>query len=91
MRSQAEEDDTVLVSLVQGSKLFLEIGFGNVGAGRVEDIEDELAAREKTVGDEFTRTQCDGCRAISLEDVSEDRRTSGPPKEHPTLPNRDLW
>lgn len=89
MCSKTEEDDSVLVSLVQGGKLFLEFGLGNVGAGRVEDIEDELAAREKTVGDEFARTQSDGCRVISLEDLSEDRRLSGLPPGHPTLPSRD--
>lgn len=88
--SETEEDDTILVSLVQGGKLLLEIGFGNVGAGGMEDIEDELTAREKTVGDEFARTQSDGCRGISLEELSEDRRTSGPPEGHPTLPNRDV-
>lgn len=86
--SETEEDDTVLVTLVQGGKLLLEIGFGNVGAGGVKDIEDELAAREKTVCDEFARTQSDRCRVISLEDMSEDQRTSGPPEGHPTLPNR---
>lgn len=70
--SETEEDDTILFRLVQGGKLLLEVGFGNVGAGRMEDIEDELAAREKTVCDEFARTQGDGCRGISLEDLSED-------------------
>lgn len=90
MCSETEEDDTVLVSLVQGGKLLLEVGFGNVGAGRMKDIEDELTARQETVGDKFARAQSDGCRSISLEDMSEDSRTSGLPQRHPTLPNRDL-
>lgn len=90
MCSETEEDDTVLVRLVQGSKLLLEVGFGNVGAGRMEDIEDKLAARQKTVCDEFACTQGDGCRAISLEDLSEVHRTPGLAQEHPTLPNHDL-
>lgn len=72
MCSETKENDTVLVSLIQGSEFLLELGFGNVGTGGMEDIENELAAREKTVGDEFARTQSDGRRVISLEDVSED-------------------
>ena len=90
MCSKTEEDDTVLLGLVQGSKLLLELGLGNVGAGWMEDIEDELAAGEKAVGDEFASTQSDRCRVISLEDLSEDQRTSGLLQGHPTLSNRDL-
>lgn len=56
----------------------------------MKDIEDELAAREKTVGYEFPRAQSDGCRVICLDEMSEDPRTSGLSEVHPTLPKRDL-
>lgn len=88
MCSEAEEDYTVLVGFVQGGKLLLELRFGNIGAGWMEDIEDELAAREKAVGDEFACAQSDGCRVISLEGMSEDR-TSVIPQNHPKLARRD--
>lgn len=60
----------------------------------MEDIEDKLAAREKTVGDELASTQSDGCRVVSLEDLSEDRRHLNCQKgiqRSPTEICREIW
>jgi hypothetical protein len=58
---EPECDYAVLVSLVQGCELLREVCLGDVWTGRVQDVEDELAARQETVGDEFARAQGNGC------------------------------
>ena len=66
MCPQAERHDALLVRLVDGSKALGELLLGDVGAGRVEDVNDELTASEKTVGDEFARAQGDGGVVVGL-------------------------
>lgn len=56
----------VLVRLVQSSELLGELRFGDIGAGRMEDIKDELTAGQETIGNEFARAQSDRCRAVGL-------------------------
>ena len=86
MCSKTKDDDAVLLGLVQASKLLLQFGFRDVGARWMENVDDELAAREKSVGNEFASTQRNGCRVIRLKDLSEDSTPSGLLEEHPTLP-----
>lgn len=61
MCPETESDNAVLVGLVQSGQLLRELRLGNVRAGRVEDIENELTASQQTVGDKFARAQGDGC------------------------------
>jgi hypothetical protein len=50
---ETEGHDTGLVGLVERGKLLCEIDLGDIGATRVEDVNDELTAGQKAVGDEF--------------------------------------
>lgn len=60
MCSETEGNDAVLIGLVKSGELLGEVGFRDVGAGRMKDIDNELAAGEKTVGDELPRTESNG-------------------------------
>lgn len=60
MRSESKGNDTAFVSLVEGGKLLGEVGFRDVGARRVENINDELAASQKTVGNELSCAEGNG-------------------------------
>lgn len=53
MRLETESNNTVLLSLVNGCNFLREVALGDVGSLRVEDVEDELTAGEKSIGDEF--------------------------------------
>lgn len=52
-RLETEGDHTVLVRLVHSGQLLSEVGLGDISAGWVEDVDDELTAGEETVGDEL--------------------------------------
>lgn len=53
MSPEAEGDDTSLFGLVEGSQLLREFALGDIRSGRVEDVNDELASGQETIGDEF--------------------------------------
>jgi len=62
--SKTEGDNTVLVGLVKGGELLRKFSLGNIGAGRVENIDDELTTSEETVGDELPRAERDWSRIV---------------------------
>jgi hypothetical protein len=61
MCPKTESHDTVLVSLVGSRKLFGEVSLGDISAAGVEDVDDELAACQKSVGDELACSQGNRC------------------------------
>lgn len=58
MRLEAKGDDASLVRLVDGSELLREFALGDIRTGGVEDVDDELASGQETVGDEFMCADC---------------------------------
>lgn len=50
---ETEGYNPALVGLVEAGKLLSEIDLGNIGPTRMENVNDELAAGQKAVGDEF--------------------------------------
>lgn len=58
---EAEGDYAVFVRFVHGGELLSKFVFRDIWAGRVEDIENKLAACEKAIGDEFASAQCYRC------------------------------
>lgn len=69
---ETEGDDTGLVGLVEGSELLREVGLGHIGATRVEDVDNELTAGQKAVGDEFARAQSYGCIGLLKQNQKDD-------------------
>lgn len=63
---EAKCNNATLVSFVEGRKLFREIGLGDIRAAGVEDVNDELTARQEAVGDELACSQGNGC-SVGLE------------------------
>ena len=61
MRAEPEGDNTVLIGFVDFSELLAQLGLGDVGETRVDDIEDELPSGEEAVGDELARADCYWC------------------------------
>jgi hypothetical protein len=61
---QSENDDSLLVSLVQGGELLGELISGQVGSGGVEDRKDELLSVEESVGDELGGSEGDGSLGV---------------------------
>ena len=58
---ETEGYDTLLVGLVDLGELLRQLRLGNIGARRVQDIDDELTAGQEAVGDEFARADCYWC------------------------------
>ena len=50
---EAKGNDTSLVGLVQASELLREFALWDIRSGGMEDVNDELASGQETVGDEF--------------------------------------
>ena len=67
---ESKSANSALVSLVQGSELFVELGFADGGSGGVEDVDDELASVEETVGDELAGSDGDRAGGILSETTS---------------------
>ena len=63
---KTEGYDTLLVGLVDLSELLRKLRLGNIGARRVQDINDELTAGQEAVGDELARSDGDGCCCVGL-------------------------
>lgn len=61
---QAEDDNSGLLSLVEGGELLGQLIPGQVGSGGVEDGEDELLAVEQSVRDELGRSQGNGAGGV---------------------------
>ena len=58
MRLEAKGDDASLVGLIKSSELLREFALGDVCSFGVEDVNDELASGQETVGDEFACANC---------------------------------
>lgn len=58
--SHAEDDALLLGGLVHLRELLRELSLGDVGAGRVDDIQNHLLPLEQTVGDELASSEGDG-------------------------------
>ena len=65
------------IGLVEGSKLLLKVDAGDVGTPGVDDIDDKLAAAEKTVGDELAGAQGNG-GCVGLDEEGEQNQRRGP-------------
>lgn len=80
-RPEAEGHNPCLVRLVDLGKALRELVLGDVGAVGVEDIHDELAARQQAVGDEFTSADRNRCGVVGLHvacaEVEEEREGRG--------------
>ena len=61
---ETEGDDTVLVRLVDARELLRDLALGDVWPRGVEDVNDELAAGQEPVGDEFAGANGNGCRGV---------------------------
>lgn len=61
---KTEDDDTILVGLVKGTKFLRELRTRDVGASGVEDSEDKLSSVEETVGDELGGSEGDGAFGV---------------------------
>ena len=64
--AEAKGNNAILVGLVQSRKLLLELSLGNIGAGWMENVNDELTACKQAVGNEMAGAQGNGCVAVSL-------------------------
>lgn len=58
--SHTENDALLLGGLVHLGELLGELSLGDVGTGRVNDIENHLLPLEQTVGDELASSEGDG-------------------------------
>ena len=58
VRPETEEDDASFVRLVHVSELCRKFILGHIWARWMENVQDELTARQETVRDELAGTQC---------------------------------
>ena len=61
---ETEDGDTLLVGLVESGELLTELGTRDVGAGGVEDSEDELLPVQEAVGDELRSAKSNGAVGV---------------------------
>ena len=72
---EPERNDACLVDLVDLAELLGQFGSGDWGAGRVEDIDDELTAGKEAVCGEFPGADCNRGRVILEGEKESEHRT----------------